>query len=62
MIRGDRQEGTIRTSNKVASTLEVSGQVQDLDNGVNNSAVLPTVPGEQSDSTLDMELAEVTDQ
>ena len=61
-IRGDRQEGTIRTSNKVESTLELSGQVQDLDNDGNISVVLPTVAGEHSDSTVDEELAAVTDQ
>jgi hypothetical protein len=61
-IRGDRQEGTIRTSNKVEFTLEVSGQVQDLENDARISVVLPTVAGEQSDSTVDEELAEVTDQ
>jgi hypothetical protein len=60
-IRGDRQEGTIRTSNKVESTLELSGQVQDLDNDANILVALPTVAGEQSDSTVDEELAEVTD-
>lgn len=60
-IRGDRQEGTIRTSNKVESTIEHSGQVQHHNNDENISVVLPTVAGDQSDSTVDEELAEVTD-
>jgi hypothetical protein len=59
-IRGNRQEGTIRTSNKVESTLELSGHVQDLDNDTNIPMVLPTVAGVHSDSTVDEELAEVT--
>jgi hypothetical protein len=71
-IRGDRQEGTIRTSNKVKSTRdanenesELSRQVQDLDNDANISVNLPTVAeastGEQVDSIVDEELGEVTD-
>jgi hypothetical protein len=70
-IRGDRQEGTIRTSNKVASTLdananenevELSGQPKDLDN---DAVDLPTVAeastGEHFNSIVDEELGEATD-
>jgi hypothetical protein len=73
-IRGDRQEGTIRTSNKVESTLDananeggLSGPVQDLDNDAYISVdPPPTVAeastGEQFDSIVDEEVGVATHQ
>jgi hypothetical protein len=71
-IRGDRREGTMRTSNKDESTLDASEnegelvtQVEDADNHEDISVDLPTVSevstGEQIDSIVDEELGEVAD-
>jgi hypothetical protein len=67
-IRGNRMEGTIRTSNKDVSTIDdneneggIAGQAHNLDDDALIPVDLSAVP-DASASSVDEELGEVTDQ